>query len=269
MSRWRLIDSGHCGAYYNMALDEALARGVMEGSAPVLRFYGWDVPSVSLGCFQRAEDVDRDYAAASGIPVVRRITGGRGILHGPEELTYSFSASGRWGEAFSAGLRECYAMIGAAFVDALAALGLDPVSSADRRPGGGRSPLCFHSASVGEIKISGRKVIGSAQKRWQGGYFMQQGSIPLRIDYPALKRVFGLDGGVDAAGSMVGLQEVSPSLTLEALKDSVARAFERVFGVEFVKEAPAAEEQAAAAGLAAKYASPEWNLRRHEAPGAS
>jgi lipoate-protein ligase A len=92
VSEWRLIDSGPGDAFYNMALDEAIATGVRKGAAaPTLRLYGWDRPSLTLGCFQKTADINIEYCRSHDIPVVRRPTGGRAILHG-DELTYSLSA---------------------------------------------------------------------------------------------------------------------------------------------------------------------------------
>lgn len=102
MTTWRLIDSGPCDASYNMALDEAIAVFVRRGrSCPALRLYGWETPSVSLGSFQKLDDIDEEYCSHENIPVVRRPTGGRAVLHG-DELTYSFSSKneGRFSRGF-------------------------------------------------------------------------------------------------------------------------------------------------------------------------
>jgi lipoate-protein ligase A len=238
-----------------MAVDEALALGA-EG--PVLRLYRWSVPAVSIGCFQRAGDVDPEYLARSGVPLVRRITGGRGILHG-RDLTYSLSAPAS-GD-FSGGLRDCYALIGGALELALRRLGLEPETSRAAKPRGrARSPLCFESVSFGEMKVGGRKVVGSAQKRWPGR-FMQQGSIPLSVDYERLQRVFG-SGAAEARASMAGLGEFMPSLDADDLELSLADAFEEAFGVRFASSSLTAEEESLAEELKGRYGSPDWNLRR-------
>ena len=58
----RLINHGPENAFFNMALDEAIAESVREKlSPPTLRFYQWDRPSISIGYFQKASDVDLDY----------------------------------------------------------------------------------------------------------------------------------------------------------------------------------------------------------------
>jgi lipoate-protein ligase A len=239
-----------------MAIDEALAR---EAQRPVLRFYGWSRPSVSIGCFQDADEVDLEYLSGEGIPLVRRLTGGRGILHG-YELTYSFSAP--VAGIFKSGLRESYTLLGRAFAGAFKTLGLEPeVSFSKRLSGRSRSPLCFESASLGEIKLGGRKVAGSAQKRWPGR-FMQQGSVPFRIELSELSRVFRSGGSKSAGGSMTGLLDAAPSLDPEVLKGAIVSAFEEAFGIEFDESAPTSREEGLARELGLKYRSPDWNLRR-------
>ena len=111
---WRFIDSGPCGAAYNMAFDEAIAVTVRNGRAhPTLRLYGWDLPSVTIGYFQKIGDIDTAYCFRNNIPVIRRPTGGRAILHG-NEITYSFSAKTRTG-LFSKSLLDSYKTISRAF----------------------------------------------------------------------------------------------------------------------------------------------------------
>ena len=71
----------------NMALDEAMLEAAARGEAAYLRFYGWAVPTLSLGYFQRMADVRSD-PRWEGRPVVRRPTGGGAIWH-HHELTYA------------------------------------------------------------------------------------------------------------------------------------------------------------------------------------
>src|SRR5208337_2023965 len=151
MTSWRFIESGPCAAAYNMALDEAIAAAVRNGdSPPTLRLYGWLEPSVSLGAFQKITDIDTSYCAAHALHVVRRPTGGRGILHG-EELTYSFSARNEG--LFSQGLLDAYRKISTAFSLGLQRLGLYVEMKTRRERGSNfeRSPLCFQSTSYGEL----------------------------------------------------------------------------------------------------------------------
>jgi lipoate-protein ligase A len=243
-----------------MALDEALAESVRAGKEPpTLRFYGWDRASLSIGCFQRAGELDLGYCKKEGIPLVRRPTGGRAVLHG-EELTYSFSAGTREGP-FSLGLLDSYGKLGAAFSRAFRSLGIPAEPEKARRAPGARSPLCFESASYGEITVGRKKIIGSAQKRWPDA-LLQQGSVPYVLDLPKLHKVFGSFGNA-ARPEMAGAREFLPGLDGGALRRAIREAFEAVFGIGFSVSAPTqGEESRAEKLLREKYLSPEWNYRR-------
>ena len=90
---WRLlIDDGPNEGAWNMALDRAVQLAHEAGDAPpTLRLYEWRSPTVTLGRFQAADSIDREWCAANGIDVVRRPTGGKGVLH-DDEVTYSIIA---------------------------------------------------------------------------------------------------------------------------------------------------------------------------------
>ncbi len=259
MIEWRLIDSGKMDAFYNMAIDEAIALTVMNKEAPpTLRFYGWKVSSVSLGYFQKISDIDIAFCLENNLPIVRRPTGGRAILHG-DELTYSLSSTNSG--SFSGDLRETYSIIGNAFFSAFRMLGLDVDMMQKRQKGNvlRRSPLCFNSTSLGEISIKGIKIIGSAQRRWKQ-CFLQQGTIPYSVDEQTMRKVFRIPP--DHPLEMKGLRAFMELNSIE-LKDVISRAFERIFGIRLVlsdlseKEAILAETL-----LREKYLRSEWNLLR-------
>jgi len=258
-SRWRLIDSGPCDAHRNMALDEAIAESVKAGhSPPTLRLYSWKGPSVTLGAFQKCNDVNLDFCSSENIPVVRRPTGGRAILHG-NELTYSFCV--RSEGPFSRGLLESYRAISQALSQALERSGYH-VEVKSRRTAPAKNPLCFQSASFGEISVEGRKVAGSAQRRWPEG-LLQQGSIPFMLDYVMQREVFGLDSAVRPEGDMAGLAELSSSFDPPSFMAELVRSFEDVFEVKFKAGNPSDKETADAEMLlSGKYLTDEWNLNR-------
>ena len=241
MTEWRLVDSGPCAASYNMALDEAIATEVRKRNAPpTLRFYGWETPAVSLGSFQKIADLDLPYCVSHNIPVVRRPTGGRAILHG-DELTYSFSA----GNAgfFSKGLLDTYRQLSTALKSAVDMLGLNITMKTERESGRtlARSPLCFKSTSYGELSYRGRKLIGSAQKRWKDG-FLQQGSIPYTIDEEITRSIFNVAPSSDLRDGMIGLREALPDLDAKQFKEAIRISFEETFRIRFRCSDPSPEE---------------------------
>ena len=73
-----------------MALDEAILDAVGTGEPrAILRTYGWSVPTLSLGYFQRLAHVQADSRCAI-VPMVRRPTGGGAIWH-HHEVTYALA----------------------------------------------------------------------------------------------------------------------------------------------------------------------------------
>lgn len=264
-AKWRLIDSGPCRAPYNMALDEAIASAVRDGDGlPTLRLYGWQKASLSLGCFQNISGIDLAYCGGRDIPVVRRPTGGRAVLH-DRELTYSFSVRTEQ-EPFSRGLLDSYGRIGEALNLALATAGIDSEARKDRERGSvlSGSPLCFRSSSLGEILAGRRKLIGSAQKRWNDG-LLQQGSIPYFHNLEDMCGVFGLEETKAMNERVAGLMEMAPGLNEEQFKGMIRAAFEETFGIRFVLSDPSPGEISLARKLEReKYLRPRWNLHRRK-----
>lgn len=175
---WRLLNTDHLDGATNMAVDEAILRGVAEGvSPPTLRFFGWQPACLSLGQAQPIADVDADACARLGVDVVRRPTGGRAILH-VDELTYSVTA--REDEPrVRGGIVESYRRLSEGLLAGLLRLGV-PVQQVERPDGHDRDqdPVCFVAPSNYEIVFDGHKLVGSAQVR-RRGVVLQHGSLPL------------------------------------------------------------------------------------------
>jgi len=265
---WRFIDSGPCNAAYNMALDETIASLVRkEDMPPALRLYGWDTPSVSIGCFQKISDVDISYCTEKNIPIVRRPTGGRAIFH-TQEITYSFSVKTKSG-LFSGGLLDSYKKISTALGLALSKLGFIPELKVLRETvrslpadHSSKSPLCFKSISYGEVSVNNNKIIGSAQKRWPDG-LLQQGSIPLIIDKDETSRIFKILSDNSIMESSKGLTDIFPELQIDSIKNAIRISFEETFDVKLILSSPSHEEISVAEELEArKYLSHEWNFKR-------
>ncbi len=265
---WRFIDSGACSAAHNMALDEAIATSVRkELSPPVLRIYGWDKTSLSIGAFQKSKDIDLDYCLKKNIPIVRRPTGGRAILH-KDEITYSFSTKTLNG-IFSKSLFDSYKKICLALSSALTEIGIVPQLKLDRMELKKqnylhriKNPLCFYSISYGELMINENKIIGSAQKRWPDG-LLQQGSIPFSIDNSEMFRIFKLNHSYEKEKKISCLKDFLTDLHYNDLKKSIYNAFEKTFNINFIISSPSQEEISLAKELEnKKYNSQEWTFNR-------
>lgn len=240
-----------------MAVDEVLLHRAATSGEAVFRVYAWAGPTLSLGRNQPAHD-EYDPAALRehGVSVVRRLTGGRAVLH-HREVTYSVTAP----EALGSALRDAYARINEILVAGLRSIGADAALAVPH----GRAPLpstapCFEKPTEGELVLGGRKLVGSAQYR-EGGALLQHGSILVDDDQRLVADL--LREPVmpppppatlhDALGRVPRLDEVAT-----ALFDAV-RAREDPGASELVPDHLFSEEVAAATEL---YRDERWTWRR-------
>lgn len=203
---WRLIRSGPGAPAWNLACDRALLQG--DDPRPALRLYAWEPAALSLGHFQPLEPFVAA-ARAAGVPIVRRPTGG-GAIHHDRELTFCLVA--RPGEdGYPADVVGAYRWVHELVAGALADLGAELAFRGDDAPLSVRprdASLCFEETTALDlVDPSGRKLVGSAQRRTQGRV-MHHGSIPLAR--PSLSPG---SGSLDVAlGRDVGWDEVAESL---------------------------------------------------------
>lgn len=170
----------------NMARDEALLRGVeADTSPPTLRIYTWRQPTLSLGYFQKFQDLSAQPAALRSLQVVRRLTGGGAILH-DLELTYCLALPGEH-PFLAVGHPRLYEVVHAVIAAMAMAEGL-PATRGQGEPAGSagarRGPfMCFHRHYQLDVLVGGRKLAGSAQRRTRRG-LIQHGSLILASRFP-------------------------------------------------------------------------------------
>jgi lipoate-protein ligase A len=231
-----------------MGLDEVLLEAA--DTRPILRLYTWEPAALSLGYFQRFEDVP---AAREVTHVVRRITGGGAIHHHAGELTFSIAAPAT-DPLYRGEVAASYARVHAVLIEALVAVGLvgehTPTLAASRgalHSDVAGTGMCFHASTPLDVVWDGRKGIGSAQRR-TGGRVLHHGSIKLSPS-PYEPEVATATG----AGVHLTPREFAPTLSA---------AFTRALGVTFEREPPTAAELARAESLGARYAAPDFVHRR-------
>jgi lipoate-protein ligase A len=265
-AEWRVIIQPSLNGATNMAIDEAIATHVGQGDAPpTLRFYAWQPGTLSLGRGQPAADVDRDRLAEHGWGIVRRITGGRSILHS-DELTYSISAPDTEPRV-SGGVVTSYRRLSAGLLAGVTRLGGEvSAREADQSARRFKGPVCFEVPSDYEITADGRKLIGSAQTR-KAGYVLQHGTLPLTGDITRIVDVLRFDD--EQARESARTRVRRRAITLhEALgvRISMVRAvgqmmagFAEALNLELAEGQLTPSEQALADDLrASKYATEAW-----------
>jgi lipoate-protein ligase A len=260
---WRLIVTQPLSGAQNMAIDEALLRSFdPAGSLPVLRLYGWEPATLSLGRFQKgAEVLDLDRCRRDGVAVVRRVTGGGAIYH-CDEVTYSIVCSPEQIPP-STSVKDSFRVLTGFLLAFYRDLGLSASYAADTPPHGTRlgerTPFCFAGRESFDILLNVAKIGGNAQRRQRGRIF-QHGSIP--IVNRAQEGVFYMrDKSPGQAAGVTSLVECGVRASYDELRNGLARAFTRHFGVELVSDRLTDSEQLLSEQLLVqKYATDAWNL---------
>jgi lipoate-protein ligase A len=264
-SPWRLIRDGPADGPWNMAVDEAIALAVGEGQAPAtLRFYTWSIPTISFGYLQRTPGgVDLDACRGKGIPLVRRITGGQAVLHA-EELTYSVAVPLRdpWR---TLSIPAGFTLIAGALIAGLRRLGVEAgTGEASVQPRAGRETgACFLAPRLPAILVKGRKLIGSAQRRFHRS-LLQHGSLLLDFDPHLHQAVFPAWPRTDPVAGVTSLRALlgAPPV-MERLVSALTAGWGEVFGGPCLPGEHLPPETRAAEDLVrARYGNPAWTFQR-------
>ncbi|MCY4646846.1 MAG: biotin/lipoate A/B protein ligase family protein [Gammaproteobacteria bacterium] len=255
--RWTVVFDPPRDGAVNMAVDHALAETV-DPDAGWLRLYRWTRPTLSLGRNEPAADCyDFERAARLGVDVVRRPTGGRGVLH-DAELTYAvvapIAAAGR--------LRAAYAAVHAGLAAGLRALGADARLAAGVAPGPPRAGACFDATAGGEVVAGGRKLTGSAQARI-GRALLQHGSVLIDGTQELARKLCRQPADADAAPASTTLREqLGRTPTWEEVAKAVTEGLAAGLETEIAQGPLPRRALPLIRPLERRYRSREWTLRR-------
>lgn len=273
--KWRFCYTGKNDAFLNMALDQALlVSSQKEDAPPVLRLYQWEPEAVSIGYSQSVQrTVDLKKCRDRNVDVVRRMTGGRAVLH-DNDLTYSISASRDYFDLLGQSVNHTYKKISLAFLESLKILKIKGEFNKEfSHPNESRfsdfSKPCFSSAIRYEIHVNGKKLIGSAQRRFQNS-FIQHGSIPLEDQSIDLVELLPDTFSVQKQRLKIKLNKqfvcvrslLGETPDMDRLISAVKSGLSNFFRVSLVDDDISAEELGLAHKLLSKYKSEAWNLRR-------
>lgn len=272
---WNFINTGSNDPYYNMAMDEALLNFVSRGEIdPVIRFYTWNPATLSVGYFQRlTKEIDIEKVKEKGYGMVRRQTGGRGVLH-DKELTYSVIVPESHPDMPST-VTEAYRVISEGLLEGFKLLGFDtyfaiPRSKEERdklkQP---RSAVCFDAPSWYELVVEGRKIAGSAQVR-QKGVILQHGSLLQDVDVDDLFDMFkfkndSLKDKMKQAfvEKAVAINDISNRhITIEDMEVAFEEGFRKGLNIDFKPLELTQQQQNEIKELTEKYKADEWNYRK-------
>ncbi len=146
----------------------------------LIRLYGWNPKCISLGRNQK------EFSHPADIDVVRRLTGGRALLH-DDEITYSIVTPI---DLISNGksVIESYKYLSKIFIDFFKDLGVD-LAFGENKKVSTHFDYCMLISTGADVCYKGKKIIGSAQCR-KSGYILQHGSILYNYNKKLLESLF-------------------------------------------------------------------------------
>lgn len=243
---WQLIHGEPRSPALHMALDEVLVEEVAAGRRPpTLRFWEWASSAVVIGRFQSLRnEVDAANAAAHGIEVVRRISGGGAMFIEPgNTITYSLYAPLSMVEGLS--FEQAYAQMDAWVIAALLELGIMAWYQ----------PLNDITSHIG-------KIAGAAQAR-RGNAVLHHVTMAYDIDAQKMLQVLRIgreklaDKGTQSAAKRVDPLRSQTGLPREAIIAHMIETFRHRHGLsdDTLREDEVARAQTLAAS---KFANPKW-----------
>lgn len=249
---WRLLLT-ECPAepVFNVTLDEAIGESVGRGEAPpTVRLWQNDEALV-LGRFElhdRALDRLYHWVDEEGVALVRRISGGTVVWHGPGALNFSICAARDEG----LGIHRAYETLSAGIIRALRRWGLSPVF------GEVLGAFCDGSHN---IVIDGRKLAGTAQTR-RKGFTLVHGTIFINADLERVTEImtgFCRQAGIERPHKRETLATLSDALrrpiSVVEARTAFAQGYGETLGMRepWAPSEPIAEELARARELEANY----------------
>ncbi len=193
----------------NMQIDSDILESCTKNNTvePVFRLYGWKPACVSLGRNQDSQFINNELLSKNGIDIVRRLTGGRALLH-DMELTYSYVTPASIipnGENITAS----YEFISQIWIDIFKEIDINlTIGGLPRYIS--HNNYCMSLSTGADLCWNGKKFIGSAQCR-KNGYILQHGSILIDYNKELIEEIFRENTDFS---KIVTLKEIDNSITI-------------------------------------------------------
>lgn len=212
----------------NMATDEdllnfAIANNLKE---PILRLYGWSPACVSLGRNQSDNSVNKEFCKKNDIDIVKRLTGGRALLH-DKELTYSFICPTSFLNSCESVILS-YKEISNALIVGFKKMNIDLTFPENKKPNS-KFDYCMSISTGADLSYQSKKLIGSAQFR-KNNFILQHGSILMDFDKEIIQNIFNENVCQD---SITTLKEINSEIEIQTLASSIKQGFVEYFNLKF------------------------------------
>jgi lipoate-protein ligase A len=244
-NRWEFIDTGFNTGRFNMDYDLELVERCSKENISFIRFYRWKPYAISLGYnqsrFMSGHKIDNERCTKDGIDVVQRPTGGRAVLHS-EELTYSVVL--RSDKTVSVLYRNISSAIlnGLKMIDNSNVI-FQELSFTKETPDllklakTGMYNLCFNTSIKNEINYRGKKLVGSAQRKF-GDIVLQHGSVLMGEHHKNIVNYLLVDEKIkeklrkEIEDKTIGLNEIlKKDVTYEEVSKALIKGFEQTFEI--------------------------------------
>jgi len=212
----------------DLAREAWLLERAAEGEVSLL-LTSWEGPVVVLGYGQRPEDADLEWCRSQGLPVLRRLTGGTGVVHrGDLGVGLALPQEHPWAK----GIIGLYGRFLDVLEPALAVVGAEVSRLAEPQRGSRvRSPVCFLDQLSDTLVVDGRKAVGCAQTRRRGAVLIHA-AVLLGLDAGLYARVFDVPEGEVRNGLAPAVPAGDPRVVGEAIVAEFAKAL----GLEAVRQ---------------------------------
>lgn len=219
-----LIDYKEYNGADNMRIDSELLESAVKSQStePILRFYGWVPACVSLGRNQTEEHLNLDYCKQNNIDIVRRVTGGRGLLH-DDEVTYSFVCPTNFLDGGES-IVKSYKEISSALIEGLKLLGIE-AELGNKKQRSAAFDYCMSLSTGADLCHKGQKLIGSAQYRHQN-YILQHGSILFSYNKDVIENIFNEK---TPENTITCIKEINADLTRKDIVEAMKVGFKNYF----------------------------------------
>lgn len=234
--KWTVIDSEEQSAEEHMLNDANLLQGLVDGQAPVLRFYSWSSPSITYGHFLNPNQYfSGEVLEKEGIQVAKRPTGG-GIIFHFNDFPFSLIVPATHPAYTTNTLKNYF------WVNQKVSLAIQQFLKGKMLPellendinvyAQGSERFCMAKPTIYDVMLEGRKIYGGAQRRTRKG-FLHQGTISLAsLPESLLNKLLFNHPTIQAAmlssgGSLLGSKPTSKELaeTRHQLKCLLASSF--------------------------------------------
>ncbi|MEE4273842.1 MAG: hypothetical protein V2I67_19350 [Thermoanaerobaculales bacterium] len=194
-------------ASHDLAFEAEMLERAVGGRCSLLTA-SWEGPVVVLGYAQPPADVDLKWCRSQGIPVLRRLSGGTGVIH-RRDLSISLALPRE--HPWAASIVGLYGRFLDVVQPALAAAGgrvervAEPAHATRVR-----SPICFEDQLADTLVVDGRKAVGCSQARRKDAVLIHA-AVLVGLDAALYARVFDVEADRVAAGLAPAVPGADPA----------------------------------------------------------